>query len=140
MKTRTFIVLVPVIGYIGLWILGTALFLLYFRAFDVAMGSDYVAMIKMVPTALAIATIPVCSFASFYLAARILLKKATVPLTAKERIRVAVLSLVFTVAMDLLTTVLMERMDILIFPVSLMYLLAWAVIVPAVLLGAQRRR
>ncbi len=138
MKRRTFAVLVPVIGYVSLWILGTALFLLYFRVFNVAMQSDYVAMIRMVPAVLAIATVPICSFVSFYLTARILLKMVTVPPTAKERVRVAVISLAFTVAMDLITTVLIGRMNILIFPVNLMYLLAWAVIVPAVLLGIKK--
>jgi len=137
MKTRTFVVLVPILGYVGIWILGALSFLLYFRVFNVAMRSDYVAMIRMVPAALSIVTVTICSFLSFYLTAWILRKRLTAPPSAKQRVLVAVISLTFTVAMDLFTTVLIERMNILIFPVNLMYLSAWTVIIPAVLLGTK---
>lgn len=140
MKTRTIIVLLPLIGYVGLWVLGTALFLLYFRVFKVPFQSDYVSMIERVPAALAIVTVPICSLASFSIAARLLLGTRTPRPPMREQVFVAVACFAFTIAMDLITTVLIERMDILVYPVDLMYLFAWLVVIPAVLLGGKRGR
>ncbi len=45
------------------------------------------------------------------------------------------ISLVCTIVLDLLITVIGEKLNILTFPVNLMYLLAWLVILPSIALA-----
>lgn len=132
------LLLVPIIGYLGLWILGSALFLIYFRVFNVPMQSNDTWMISRVPAGLSIITVPICSFTSFGLATRMAFASMRTAPTEGERFAIGLISLIFTIGMDLATTVLIAKMNLLIFPVDLMYLLAWAVIIPAVLLGSRR--
>ena len=132
MKRRTVFILVPLVGYLGLWILGTVAFLVYFAAFGVSMDLGYNAMIQAVPPPLAIVTVPLCSFASFFTTTTVVLRRPATSLDAREVLPLAFLSLLATVGLDLLITVEIERVDILAFPVNLMYLFAWLVVVPSI--------
>ena len=129
-------VLVPLIGYVGLWILGSVLFLAYFRLYNISIDLRHtVAMIQRVPAPLAIITVPVCSFVSFFLTTRIMIHAFTTPTNATMVLEVGVVSLIATIILDLLITVVGEKIDIRIFPVNLMYLFAWLVIIPSVVLA-----
>lgn len=90
-------------------------------------------MIRTVPAAAAVATVPACSF-------RLLLhhRPARPPpaVTTGRALLAGLTSLACTIILDLLISVLAERIDIRTWPVSLMYLLAWLVIIPAVLLAS----
>ena len=87
-------VLVPLIGYVGLWILGSACFLAYFRLYNISIDLRHtVAMIQRVPVPLAIITVPVCSFASFFLATRIMIYAFTTPSNATMLLEVGIVSL-----------------------------------------------
>ena len=129
-------VLVPLIGYVGLWILGSAFFLAYFRLYNISIDLRHtVAMIQRVPAPLAIITVPVCSFVSFFLTTRIMIHTFTTPSNAIMLLWVGVVSLIATIILDLLITVVGEKIDVRIFPVNLMYLFAWLVIIPSVVLA-----
>ena len=126
-------VLIPLIGYAGLWLLGSAVFLVLFRLYNVTLDLKHtVAMIRKVPAPLAISTVPLCSFISFFTTATVMLPASA---TIAQTLRVGIASLICTVVLDLLITVLGEKMDIRVFPVNLMYLFAWLVIIPAVVLA-----
>lgn len=129
-------ILIPVIGYIGLWVMGSALFLLYFRVFHIEVDlRNTVAMIRRVPVTLAIITVPTCSFVSFFGAVKLTMKILPQKLSDGRLLEIGMICVLSTVILDLLITVLGEKIDIMIFPVNLMYLLAWLVIVPSVLLA-----
>ncbi len=115
--------------------MGIVLFLFYFRIFNIPMQSEYTVMIQKLPAVLAVVTVPICSFGSFLATAKILVGKVSEAITAGTMVKIGLFSLVFTVAMDLLTTVVAEKMNILLFPVDLMYLFAWLAIIPANLLA-----
>ena len=122
-------VLVPLIGYAGLWILGGALFLVYFKLYNISIDLRHtVAMIQRVPAFLAIITVPVCSFISFFVTTRIMTHTFTTPANGIILLEVGVVSLIATIILDLLITVVGEKIDVRIFPVNLMYLFAWLVI------------
>ena len=128
------IIFIPLIGYAGIWLLGTIAFLSFFRLFHVALDLKHpVAMIREVPAPLAIATVPLCSFISFFTTAKVLLPAAAIQAQA---VRAGIASVVCTVILDLLITVAGERIDIRAFPVNLMYAFAWLVIIPALLLAS----
>lgn len=129
-------ILLPVIGYGGLWISGSVLFLVYFQLFHIAMDLKHpLTMIQKVPPFLAILTVPLCSFISFFITTRILLRASAVPLDATKLLQVGIISLICTIVLDLLITVIGEKLNILTFPVNLMYLLAWLVIIPSIALA-----
>jgi hypothetical protein len=69
------------------------------------------------------------------LAGEIILNEAATSLSAAQLLEVGIISLSCTVILDLLITVLGEKMDIRVYPVNLMYLLAWLVIIPSVVLA-----
>jgi len=134
MKIGWLFVIVPVIGYCGLWAIGIALFLVYFGAFHVPIGSDYTAMILSLPSPLSIATVLIASFVSFFTTARIAVR----PKSAFRKgilVGIAIVSFAVTVCLDLLTAVAIERANILLFPVDVMYFGAWIMVIPAVLFG-----
>ena len=131
------LLLIPLLGYFGLWVLGSIAFLVYFRIFSISMDSNYVDMIRRIPAPLAILTVPVCSFISFFTTSKIVLARLVAPIGRKVVFHIALLSVLTTVGLDIIITVLIERMDILLFPVNLMYLLAWSIIVPSVLLAGK---
>lgn len=129
-------VVIPLVGYVGLWLMGTLLFLAYFRVFRVVLDVKHaVHMIQGLPPALAIVTVPLCSFVSFFTVTKVTLHALAASAGMVTVIQVAAVSLAVTVVLDLLVTVLGERIDIRVFPVNLMYLFAWALIVPAVILA-----
>jgi hypothetical protein len=131
-------ILLPLIGYGGLWILGSALFLVYFKLFHISMDLKYIgAMIQKVPAFLAILTVPLCSFTSFFITTKIILRASAVSFDATKLLQVGIISLVCTVVLDLLITVVGEKINIRAFPVNLMYLFAWVVIIPSVVLAGQ---
>ncbi len=140
MRRSTVFLLVPLVGYLGLWILGSVAFLVYFAAFGVSMDLGYNAMIQKVPALLAIVTVPLCSFASFFTTTTVVLRRPAVSLDIRKILQLGVVSLLATVGFDLLITVAIERVDILAFPVNLMYLFAWLVIVPSVAWAGYRSR
>lgn len=132
----TLFVLIPLIGYVGLWILGSALFLAYFRLYSISVDLKHtITMIQRVPTPLAIVTVPMCSFVSFFLTTRIMIHAFTTSANATMLLDVGLVSLIVTIILDLLITVVGEKIDMRIFPVNLMYLFAWLVIIPSVVLA-----
>lgn len=134
MLTASF--LIPFIGYVGLWLMGSILFLLYFKMFHIAVDlRDTVALIRKVPVVLAVLTVPMCSFVSFFFAAKLTMKVLALTLSYGQLLEIGVICLLSTVILDLLITVLGEKIDIRLFPVNLMYILAWLVIIPSVLLA-----
>ncbi len=139
LKYRLTWLLIPIGGYTGLWLLGSIAFLVYFRIFNISMELKYVDMIRKIPAPLAIFTVPVCSFISFFTTSKIVLAKFERPVGEKLALRVALLSLLFTICLDIVITVIIQRMNILLFPVNVMYLLAWGSIVPGVLLAGNRK-
>ncbi len=136
MGPRDAFVLVPLIGYVGLWGLGIALFLAYFRIFKVTMDLRHtLAMIQKVPAPLSIVTVPACSFVAFFTAERLVLGSPVHGAT--DLLGIAAVSLAATIVLDVLITVVGEKIDIRAFPVNLMYLLAWLVIIPSVMLAGR---
>jgi hypothetical protein len=62
------IFIIPTLGYIGLWLLATPLFVLYFKIYKVSVDlKQTVGMIQKLPAWLTIITVPICSFLSFFL-------------------------------------------------------------------------
>lgn len=90
---------------------------------------------RKVPAFLAIVTVPLCSFISFFIATKIILNEAATLLSAAQLLEVGIISLSCTIILDLLITVLGGKMDIRVYPVNLMYLFAWFVIIPSVVLA-----
>ncbi len=134
MKNKWAIWLIPPIAYISLWILGSVAFLIYFRVFAISMALDYTGMIQQLPPILTILTVPVCCFIAFFVTARVIFARVA-PLDSQTALRIGVASLIFTIALDLLISVAIEKIDILAFPVNLMYLLAWIAIIPTIFLA-----
>lgn len=129
---------VPLVGYVALWILGSALFLVYFKIFGIAIDMKRpVAMVKQLPVGLAVVTVPACSFVAFFVAAAIFRYAFSARLDLTHLIYLGVFSLLWTIVLDFLITVVGERIDIRAFPMNLMYLFAWFAIVPAVVLGGR---
>ncbi len=127
-------ILVPLAGYLGLWISGGALFLFYFKLLHVPIDpKDAVGMIRRTPAWLATATVALCSFASFFAATRAAMRVTGQSPGAATLLRIGAASLVCAVVLDLLITVAGEGIDIRVFPLNAMYLMAWLAIVPAVL-------
>ncbi len=123
-------------GYAGLWILGSLIFIVYFKLFKIPLDLNHtVAMIQKVPVLLAIVTVPVCSFTSFFMTTRVVLGELAISLDVTQLLQVGLVSLLLTISLDLLITVVGEKIDIRVFPVNLMYLFAWLVIIPAVVLA-----
>ncbi len=136
MANELIVILIPLIGYIGLWLLGIVFFLIYFKLFRISMDYKHpLAIVKRLPSALAIATVPICSFVSFFITTKVVLAELHLSLSAIQLLPVGITSLLFTIILDLLITVLGEKIDIRSFPLNLMYLLAWFVIVPAIILA-----
>ncbi len=135
--TSLFIV-IPLAGYVILWISGSVFFLVYFKLFNVPIDlKNAVAMIRKLPAPLSLATVALCSFASFFATTKMMLEKAAVSPGASMLFEIGVVSLLCTVVLDLLITVVGERIDIRAFPVNAMYLLAWLAIIPGVLLAGR---
>ena len=135
---RIAFVLVPIAGYVGLWVLGSVVFLVYFRILRVPVDlKNAVAMIRKVPPIMSILTVPACSFLSFFVCAKLVSRGISVALTGWRLLEIGVVSLLCTVVLDLFITVLGEKIDIRVFPVNLMYLFAWLIIIPAVMLGGR---
>jgi hypothetical protein len=131
-------ILLPLIGYGGLWLLGSALFLVYFKLFKISLDlKQTVKMIQQVPAVLAIITVPLCSFISFFLTTKILLSAAAVSGDLPQLLQMGAIAVGCTIILDVLITVVGEKMNILAFPVNLMYLFAWVVILPAVVLAGR---
>ncbi len=127
--------LIPVIGYVGLWLLGSLFFLIYFKICKVPVRSDYTAMIQKIPPIIAIVTVPACSFISFFITTGIVLGWHTLSQNMLNLLLIGVISLVVTICLDLLITVRMEKVRIRTYPINLMYLFAWLVIIPAIILA-----
>lgn len=126
-------ILIPLAGYACLWLLGSAAFLVLFRLYRVALHlRDPIAMIRKVPAPFAVLTVPLCSFVSFFSIAKVILPA---PATAIQALQAGIASLTCTIILDLLITVAGERINIRVFPVNLMYLFAWLVIIPAIMLA-----
>ena len=135
MNHNPFIV-IPIIGYIGLWIFASPLFVMYFKLFHVVMDLKHtVHMIKQLPALLAIVTVPVCSFVSFFITTKAIEHTLNTLLTFEQAVQVGIVSLVVTIFLDVLITVLGEKIDIREYPLNLMYLFAYLVIIPAVIIG-----
>lgn len=131
------LILIPLMGYAGLWIMGSLIFLIYFKLFKIPIDLKHtVAMIQKIPTLLAIITPLLCSFISFFITTRVILKILSTSLDAIQLLQIGLISLLLTIGLDLLITVVGEKIDMSAFPVNLMYLFAWLAIVPAVILAS----
>jgi len=139
MKKNKKIILIPIIGYFGLWILGSIFFVIYFKIFKVSMKLNNTAMIIGIPPLLSIFTVPICSFASFFLTTKIVLKNYTGKIALVKLFRIGIISLIFTIGLDLLITVVTQKVDILIFPINVMYILAWIIIIPTIILAGYQK-
>lgn len=129
-------ILIPFTGYVGLWLLGGILFIIYFKIFHVTIDlKNTVSMIQQIPSFLSIITVPICSFISFFLSTKIILGKNVGTFGVSRLFKVGIISLLTTIILDVLITVVGEKMDIRKYPVNLMYLFAWLVIVPAVIVA-----
>lgn len=127
-------IVVPLAGYLGLWISGGALFVFYFKLFHIPIDpSDAVGMIRATPAPLAMATAALCSFASFFTVTWTALRMIGELPGAATLFQIGAASVLTTIALDLLITVVGERIDVRVFPLNAMYLLAWLAIIPAVL-------
>lgn len=132
-------IIIPILGYLGLWVLGTILFLVYFDLFGVSLNQSYNVMIQMIPALLAIATVPLCSFVSFFLTTRTVLRRLSKPLSVTAAFEIGIVSLMAAIGLDLLITVKLQGVNILVFPANLMYLFAYLVIVPSVVFAAYQK-
>ncbi len=129
-------ILIPLIGYFGLWMLGIAAFIIYFKIFKIPIDLKHSAeMIRKLPAHLSIITVPICSFTSFFITTNIILKEFSISLNIMQLLQLGLASLFITIILDLLITVKEEKMNIDVFPINIMYLLGWLAIVPAVLLA-----
>ena len=140
MRRRTAFIVIPLGGYLGLWLLGSVAFLVYFAAYGASMDLGYNAMLQKIPPLLAIVTVPLCSFASFFTTTSVVMRGPAMSLDAREVLQLGFDSLLATVGLDLLITVAIEKVDILAFPVDLMYLFAWLVVVPSIAWAGYRNR
>lgn len=132
----TLFILIPIIGYVCLWILASPLFVMCFKLFHVAIDLKHtVRMVKQLPAVLAIATVPICSFISFFVTTKVTIYALHAQLTTMQAIQIGFVSLAVTIVLDALITVLGEKIDIRKYPLNLMYLFAYLVIIPAVVVG-----
>ena len=138
MSNLTLFIIIAAIGYLGLWILGSLLFLFYFKLFKVSIDLKHVVnMIRKLPATISILTVPTCSFISFFFVTKMSLGILVLSVNTTEIIQLDFICLLITIILDLLITVFGEKVDIRIYPVNLIYVLAWLAIIPAVFLGAR---
>jgi len=131
------IFVVPILGYIGLWLLAAPLFILYFKIYKIPVDmKQTVRMIQKLPAWLTIITVPICSFLSFFFVTKAVFYLRLALMNAVPTWELGLASLVVTIILDILITVIGEKINILKYPVNLMYLFAYLAIVPAVLLAA----
>lgn len=116
--------------------MGIVLFLFYFRIFKVQVDFKHpLAMIRKLPPILAVITVPLCSFASFFVTTKVALMKLAQSLSIVQLLQVGLVSLLLTIILGLLITVVGEKVNIRVFPINLMYLFAWLAIVPAIVMA-----
>lgn len=131
------ILVIPILGYIGLWLLAAPLFILYFKVYEIPVDlKQTIRMIQKLPAWLAIITVPICSFLSFFLVTKAVFYLRPVLMNTVPTWELSAASLVVTIILDVLITVVGEKINVLKYPVNLMYLFAYLAIVPAVLLAA----
>ncbi len=131
-------IIVPLVGYIGLWILGSVLFLVYFKLFRIALDlKNVVSMLQRIPSPLAIATVPLCSFISFFITTKMILAHESLALDTTTLLQIGIVSFFVTIILDIMITVIGEKINIMVFPINLMYLFAWLVIIPAVVIAGR---
>lgn len=129
-------IITPLIGYICLWLLTGPLFVAYFKLLHIPLDLQHtVDMIRKVPPVLSILTVSLCSFVSFFVTTLVAIHALRTAMTPAEAVEVGAVALLATIVLDLLITVLGEKIDIRQFPVNLMYVFAWLVIIPAVVLA-----
>lgn len=133
------LILIDVIGYLGFWISGSIFFLIYFKIYNVSMDMDNTIMIKSIPPLLSIIIVSVCSFASFSITTGFTLKKISGTQTIPKLFQIGLLAMIFSIVMDLLVAIVIQKVNILIFPINVMYLLAWGIIIPAMVWVGYRK-
>ena len=132
------VIVIPLVGYVGLWLTGSLLFVIYFRLLHIPIDLKHtLEMIQKVPSPLAIVTVPLCSFASFFITTRVVVGGSTSVFDNGVLLQIGAVALVLTIVLDILITVVGEKIDIRKFPVNWMYLLAWLVIIPSIFLASQ---
>ena len=87
---------------------------------------------------MSILSVPIASFISFYFITKIIHKIKYLESRINELTTISVTSLLFTIGMDLFSTVDVEKIDIITFSIKLLYLTAWIVIFPVIILGGHR--
>ena len=129
-------VFIPVMGYILLWVLASPIFLLYFELFHVPLDLVHItSIIKEIPPVYAIFTAPICCIISFLIATFIILNKYQVTINKNKLLEIGVVSVLFTLVVDIITTVLFEQVNILVYPINAMYLLVYITIIPSILIS-----
>ncbi len=135
MNELALFILVPISGYVLLWILGSMFFLTYFKMFRLPSNLDYAEKLRRIPPFISIITVTLCSIVSFYLMTKLLLDLYLTPGNMVLLAETGSIALVFTVTIDLIVTPRIEKIKIGAYPMNLMYLFAWIVILPSVLLA-----
>lgn len=140
MENKKVFVLIPLLGYVGLWILASPFFLIYFAIFQIPLDLEHITvMLQKIPALLAIITVPLCGFTSFFITTKLILRKYVVSTDTLMLLQIGIISLLFTIGVDLLTTVAIEKVNILVFPVNLMYLFVYLIIIPTISLAGYQK-
>ncbi len=103
------------------------------------MASDYTTMIQSIPPVLTVISVPVSGFVGFFTITRITLRKLLTSLNRKTLLQIGIVSMLSTVLLDLLITGVIEKVNILLFPINVMYLAGWLIVIPSVLSAGYRR-
>ncbi len=53
--------------------------------------------------------------------------------------QISIISISFTIGIDLLITVAIEKINILLFPINIAYLIGWFIIIPSVILAGYKK-
>lgn len=131
--TRPLIV-IPLVGYVRLWLSAGALFLFYFRLFHLPIDpKNAVAMIRKAPAPLSMAIAAPSNFASFFATTQATPATIGASPSAATLAQIGGTSLACAIVLDMLITVVAEGIDVRVYSVNAMYLLAWSAIIPAVL-------
>ena len=124
-------------GYILLWILASPIFLLYFEIFHVPLDLEHItSIIKEIPPVYAIFTAPICCVIAFLMTTYFILSKYPTTLKNKKLLEIGIISVLFTLFIDILTTVLIEQVNIFVYPINVMYLFVYIAIIPSILISA----
>ena len=104
-------------GYILLWILASPIFLLYFEIFHVSLDLVHITSIIMdIQPVYAISTAPICCVIALLITTYVVHSKYPVTMNNKKLIEIGIISVLFKFVVDIITSVLFEEVNILVYP------------------------